>query len=160
MSERLAERMDWELPAERREFVPDGLPDWTPFPDAGAALRRLADAGYRLGILSNIDDDLLTGTRRHFPVEFDLLITAESLRSYKPAHPHFLAALETIGGDPVRQLHIAQSVFHDVRPARALGIPTVWVNRQAEPPPSDVTPTVELPDLASVVDWLESRSGA
>src|SRR5690606_5529311 len=87
-------------------------------------------AGYALGILSNVDDDLLTETRRHFTVPFGLVVTAEQVRSYKPALGHFHAARQRIG--PQRWLHAAQSYYHDVRPARSLGIPVAWINRKAE----------------------------
>jgi 2-haloalkanoic acid dehalogenase type II len=89
---RVAARLGWRLRLERAGFLAEALPDWKPFPDTSRALERLAAAGYRLGILSNVDDDLLAGTRRHLPVRFDLLVTAEQVGSYKPAHGHFLRA--------------------------------------------------------------------
>src|ERR1051326_6683711 len=67
-------------------FLAESLPSWTPFPDTNGALERLRAAGYRLGILSNVDDDLLAATRRLFTVDFDLVVTAQQVRSYKPRH--------------------------------------------------------------------------
>ncbi len=125
---RVAARLEWRLSPERAGFLADSLPAWRPFPDTNPALGRLAAAGYRLGILSNVDDDLLGGTLRHLRVPFDLLVTAQQVGSYKPAHGHFLTARERIGGRP--WLHAAQSYFHDVVPARALGIPVAWINRK------------------------------
>ena len=134
----------------------ESIPGWSPFPDTNGALERLASQGYRLGILSNIDNDLLAGTLRHFDVSFDLLVTAQSLESYKPAPRHFETALTKVGGDPGRMLHMAQSLFHDVRTATRLGIPVVWVNRMSESRPSDVQPAAEVADVEGAVDWLES----
>jgi 2-haloalkanoic acid dehalogenase type II len=81
----IARRLEWPLKTERARFLPDGLPGWRVFPDTNRALQRLKQQGYRLGILSNVDDDLLAGTRRQFSVGFDFLVTAEQVRSYKPA---------------------------------------------------------------------------
>ena len=94
---RVAVRLGWALPAARAGFLAESILGWTPFPDTNAALRRLAGAGYRLGILSNVDDDLLAWTRRHLAAPFDLIVTAEQVRSYKPAPGHFLAARARIG---------------------------------------------------------------
>ena len=155
----LAGRGGWEVTEKRAGGVPASIPEWRPFEDTNASLVRLARAGFRLGILSNIDDDLLAGTLRHFDVDFDLLVTAQSLRSYKPASAHFDRALEEVGGDKRGMLHLAQSLFHDVRPAGQLGIDVVWVNRGGEATPEDVAPAAVTPDLASAVDWLLERCG-
>jgi 2-haloalkanoic acid dehalogenase type II len=149
---RVAERLGWKLSEERAKFLADSLPDWRPFPDVNPALVELVLAGYRLGILSNVDDDLLAETRRHFPVAFDVVVTAQRVRSYKPAHGHFLEARRRIGDG--RWLHAAQSFFHDVIPAHALGIPVAWVNRKGEPRSVDASPDAELRNLTELADWL------
>ena len=149
---RVAQRLGWPLTEDRARFLPESLPRWKPFPDTDTALRRLAADGHRLGILSNVDDDLLGETRRHFPVPFDVVVTAQQVQSYKPAPAHFVEARRRIGG--ARWLHAAQSFFHDVVPARRLGIPVAWINRKAEKPLDDVPPDAELRDLTDLVDWL------
>src|SRR5262245_18838648 len=53
---RIAARLGWPLPESQMGFLADSLPSWRPFPDTNPALRRLDAAGYRLGILSNVDD--------------------------------------------------------------------------------------------------------
>src|SRR6266511_3508380 len=58
---RVAKRLGWSLAKERAGFLANSLPGWQPFPDTNPALERLAAAGYTLGILSNVDDDLLAG---------------------------------------------------------------------------------------------------
>jgi 2-haloalkanoic acid dehalogenase type II len=149
---RVAEELGWHLPEGQAGFLAESLAQWPPFPDTNPALERLATAGYRLGILSNIDDDLLAGTLRHLRVPFELLLTAQQVGSYKPAPGHFLTARERIGDR--RWLHAAQSYFHDVVPARALGIPTAWINRKREAAPDGGRPTRELNTLAELADWL------
>jgi 2-haloalkanoic acid dehalogenase type II len=147
---RVAERLGWQLSAQRARFLAESLPHWRPFDDTNPALERLAAAGYRLGILSNVDDDLLAGTLRQLSVDFELRITAQQVGSYKPAHGHFLAARERIGDR--RWLHAAQSYFHDIVPAAALGIPAAWINRSRETAPGGGHPMRELRTLAGLAE--------
>ncbi|MEK7879558.1 MAG: HAD-IA family hydrolase [candidate division NC10 bacterium] len=149
---RVAARLGLRLAAARADFLAESLPDWPPFADTNLALARLAAHGYRLGILSNVDDDLLAGTLRHLSVTFDLLVTAQQVGSYKPARGHFLTARRRIGGD--RWLHAAQSYFHDVAPARALGIPVVWINRKGEAASDGGHADREFRTLTELADWL------
>jgi len=148
----VAERLGWRLAPGREAFLPESLATWPPFPDTNDALRRLRDAGHRLIILSNVDDDLIAGTRRHLAVDFDAVITAEQVGSYKPAPGHFTTARKRIGD--ARWLHVAQSYFHDVQPARALGIPSAWINRKGERPLDDRGPDHEFRTLAEAADFL------
>ena len=147
---RVAHALGWALAYERGTFLVTSIASWKPFADTNPALERLRAAGYKLGILSNIDDDLLAATRRQFTVDFDLLVTAQQVRSYKPAPAHFLAAKEKIGRQ--RWLHAAQSNFHDIAPTNALGIPNAWVNRKGEK--GGAVPTHEVRDLAALADLL------
>jgi 2-haloalkanoic acid dehalogenase type II len=147
---RVAQSLGW--PRADGIFLPASLPTWKPFADTNSALERLRDGGYRLGILSNVDDDLLAETRRHFTVEFDPIITAEQVHSYKPAPGHFLAAKERIGS--ARWLHAAQSNFHDVVPVNAMRLRTAWVNRRGEEPLPGGVPTYEVRDMAGLADLL------
>ena len=152
-SRRVLESLGGELPAGREDFLPESLPGWKPFDDTNAALRRLSEAGFSLGILSNVDDDLLAATCRHFSVRFDFTITAQQVRSYKPQEAHFLAARQRVQG--ARWLHTAQSYFHDVEPCLRLGIPVAWINRGNHRVPSGgVSPALILPNLAALADHL------
>jgi 2-haloalkanoic acid dehalogenase type II len=137
----IANRSGWKLAEGRASFLPDSLPSWKPFPDTNAALEQLRKQGHRLGILSNVDNDLLAGTLLHFVVPFAFLVTAQDLGSYKPALDHFERAKEIAGGE--EWVHVAQSYFHDVEPAAAFGVPVVWINRKGEPPGRDVRPNAE-----------------
>ncbi len=145
---------DLAWPCEDATFLAESLPAWQPFADTNAALERLARAGLQLGILSNVDDDLLAATRRHFPVEFEVIVTAQQVRSYKPAPGHWDEALRRRGGDTHGWLHAAQSYFHDVEPCVARGLPVAWVNRGGETAPRAARPLVEVPTLAALADWL------
>jgi 2-haloalkanoic acid dehalogenase type II len=147
---RVANALGWRV--SYAGFLADSLPSWRPFADTNKALERLRAAGIRLGILSNIDDDLLTMTRRHFTVDFDLIITAQQVGSYKPAPMHFLTARERIGKS--RWIHAAQSNFHDIVPTNALGIPNAWINRKSNRALPGGTPTMEFSDLKGLADKL------
>jgi 2-haloacid dehalogenase/putative hydrolase of the HAD superfamily len=147
-----ARELGWQIDSETARFLPDSLPAWIPFDETNRALERLAARGLSLGILSNIDDELLESTCRHFTVEFDVVVTAEQVRSYKPAHGHFRRAAAAIGKR--RWLHVAQSYFHDIEPAYELGIPSVWVNRKAERPTGKARPDWEVTDLLGLVDLI------
>jgi len=159
---RVAARLGWRLPAERAGFLAESLPAWRPFSDTNPALRRLADAGCRLGILSNVDDDLLEGTRRRLEVPFDPIVTAAQVRSYKPGHVHFLEARRRLPPD-TRWLHAAQSFFHDVIPCRRLGIPVAWIDRKGQstgraPASTEIAPDARFDDLTGLADWIASAS--
>jgi 2-haloalkanoic acid dehalogenase type II len=149
---RVAATFGWELSPERAGFLAPSISDWKVFPDTNPALERLARR-FQLGILSNIDDDLLAATRRHFSVDFDLIVTAQQMKSYKPGLAHFEEAMARAGER--RLLHAAQSYFHDVVPAIKLGIPVVWINRkgsladQGGPPP-----THQVQDLTGLANLL------
>lgn len=148
---RVAHALGWRLAYERAGFLAASLSSWTPFPDTNAALERLRAAGIKLALLSNTDDDLLAATRRHFTVDFDLIVTAQQVHSYKPGHAHFLTAREKIGN--ARWLHAAQSNYHDIVPTNALGIENAWINRTREPQLPGGKPTLgEFADLASFAD--------
>jgi len=145
---RTAQSLGWELDLVAAEFLPRSLPQWPPFADTNPALQRLKASGLRLGILSNVDDDLLQETLKHFVVPFDFTITAQQVGSYKPAHGHFQAARSKTSG--LRWLHCAQSYFHDVEPATALGIPVAWINRKHQSPQRTARPNLEFSDLSQL----------
>jgi FMN phosphatase YigB (HAD superfamily) len=146
----VAKSLGW--PVRDSDFLSASLPTWKPFPDTNRALERLAAAGIRLGILSNIDDDLLAATRKHFTVDFDLIVTAQQVRSYKPGHSHFLTARERIGD--ARWLHAAQSNYHDIVPTNELRIPNAWINRHGQKALAGGKPTYEFTNLPQLADAL------
>ena len=150
---RVAARLGRPIPAAGASFLADSLPHWRPFPDTNAALHSLRTAGCRLGILSNVDDDLLAATRQHFTVPFDLIVTAQQVRSYKPGTAHFLTARAAIGDAP--WTHAAQSNFHDIVPTNALGIRNAWINRKGERVLPGGTPTHEFPNLQKFAEFMK-----
>jgi len=113
---------------EEARSLPDSLATWQPWPDTVAALRQLKTR-FRLAILSNVDDDLFALTHPKLEIDFDEVITAQQAQAYKPSLKLFELALSRVHAPAHRVLHVGQSIYHDVIPAQALGLATVWVNR-------------------------------
>ncbi|MGD8413057.1 MAG: HAD-IA family hydrolase, partial [Candidatus Latescibacterota bacterium] len=136
-------------------FLADSITRWEPFADTVPALAKL-EQRYRLAIVSNIDDDLISASLHKLRADFDPVVTAEQVGSYKPSRDNFLAAIERAGVEKDRILHVAQSLYHDIQPANELGLSNVWVNRRKGKPgagatfPADASPTMEVPDLATL----------
>jgi 2-haloacid dehalogenase len=141
--------------ARELESFAKSVQDWPAFADSPGALRALASR-YKLGVISNIDDDLFRDSARRLGVDFDWVVTAEQVRSYKPSPENFRQAIARIGVPPSRILHVAQSLYHDIGPAARLGLATVWVNRRHDKagsgatPPAHAVPDLEVPDLQSL----------
>jgi 2-haloacid dehalogenase len=155
-----AERFHFEASSGEIRSLHESVSSWQPFADTEAALRRLQER-YQLAVISNIDDSLFAETRKTLGVDFDAVITAGQARSYKPSSKNFQMALRRLAVSPARLLHAGQSVYHDIVPARALGISTVWVNRKSARPgigavrdsprsASEKRPDLEVADLASL----------
>jgi len=136
------------------EAFADSVGDWPPFEDSAEALAALKRR-FRLGVITNCDDDLFALSNRRLGVEFDWVITAQQARGYKPRPENFTYAFERIDVPRERILHVAQSLFHDHVPAKALGMTTVWIDRRhgregfGATPPAEATPDLVMPDLRS-----------
>ena len=143
-------------PAEVDAFG-GSVADWPAFPDSATALARLKQR-FRLGVLTNCDDDLFAASNRRLGVTFDWVITAQQAGGYKPRIANFELAFERIGLPHERILHVAQSLFHDHVPAKQLGLTSVWIDRRHGRPGSGatpgaaVTPDAVFPDMASFAE--------
>ena len=143
----------------RRLGIPDehaiarSLSSWQPFPEVRSALEETRARGWKLAILSNTDRDFIEASLEQIGVAFELALVASELGSYKPARKHWDAFFAETGAATDQHVHVAQSHYHDVVPARALGLTTVWINRYGER--ADPAPTRELPDLSRLPDTLD-----
>jgi len=143
--------------AGEQQSLPDSLATWKPFPDTVASLRRLK-AKFKLSIISNVDDDLFSATARQLEIDFDYVTTAGQARAYKPSLEVFRMAQQKMNTPSEHWLHAAQSVYHDVIPAKSLGLSTVWVNRPSRRPGAGAgksaaaEPDVEVSSLAELAD--------
>lgn len=149
------QRLGFNVSSDDMRTLSESVPEWPPFPDTVAALQKLKGR-FNLAIISNIDDDLFAKTRKLLGVEFTAVITAEQAQGYKPAIRNFEMAIERLGIDRGRLLHVGQSIYHDVLPAQSLGIATAWVNRKSARPgvgavrQAEGKPDLEVPDLATL----------
>ena len=103
--------------------------DWPAFPDSAAALARL-QSRFKLGVITNCDDDLFAASEARLGIDFDWVVTAQQAKRYKPNPRGFELAFERIGLPPSRILHVAQSLYHDHVTAKRLG-PLDRVGRSA-----------------------------
>ena len=150
---RVAAELGWELEPSRSNFLPNSVPAWAPFRATNPQLERFSKK-YELGILSNIDDKLLGATRRHFRADFDLVVTAQQVRSYKPDPAHFKECERRIGTKK-GWVHIASSYYYDVEPCLKLKVPVIWVNRSKEQlEPGAKKPTAEVKSLLEAAKLL------
>jgi 2-haloacid dehalogenase len=153
----LGERLGF-LPSDAEvRSLPESLPNWQPFPDTVAALRKLKSR-YQLAVMSNVDDDLFATSAPKLGVAFDNVITAQQASCYKPCMRMFKLAEDRIRVNREHWLHVGQSIYHDVLPAQSLGIATVWVNRRSPRPGAGAAkvatgkPDLEVPDLQTLAE--------
>jgi 2-haloacid dehalogenase/putative hydrolase of the HAD superfamily len=152
---RIAKDLGWPLEPSRSGFLPDSVQGWKPFKETNAQLDRFAKK-FNIGLVSNIDDKLLGQTRRHFRTDFDLVVTAQQVRSYKPDPAHFKEAARRIGGKK-GWVHVAESYYYDVEPCLKARIPVIWVNRRKQKlEPGQRPPTAEVPNLREAAKLLKA----
>jgi 2-haloacid dehalogenase len=126
----IAKDMGWPLEPSRSGFLPESVQRWPPFKETNPVLQKIAKK-FSCGLISNIDDKLLGQTRRHIPLDFDLVVTAQQVRSYKPDPAHFTECERRIGGKK-GWVHVATSYYHDIEPCIKKKIPVIWVNRSGQ----------------------------
>lgn len=125
------------------------VPDWPAFPDSAQALDKLSKQ-FKLIIVSNVDRKSFAGSKTRLGVEFDRIITAEDVGSYKPAAKHFDALKEYAAHESLKVLHVAQSLFHDHLPGARAGFQGVWINRRHDRPGWGATPD---PGVEVTPEW-------
>jgi len=166
--ERLANELGYGIPEGESGVLPRSLPDWPPFPEVPEALAELRRRGWSLALLSNTDRDLIAASQRALGVPIDLAVVAEDVRSYKPAHAHWERFFELTTADREHHVHVAASRFHDIAPARELGLKSVWIDRGGEDAHAhrvdarvaEAQPDRELPDLSGLPDTLDELAPA
>ena len=145
------DRLGFAASDTEAESLPESLKNWQPFPDTVAALEKLRKK-YKLGIISNTDDDFFVATSRHLGIQFDQVVTAEQAKAYKPSLAPFELALQRLAVAHDEVLHVGQSVYHDVLPAKSLGLATVLVQRRGfgATRPIEGEPDLKVPDLKTL----------
>ena len=155
----VASELGFEPTANEAAAFGGSVADWPAFPDSAAALARLKDR-FRLGVITNCDDDLFAASNERLGVEFDWIVTAQQVGSYKPDERNFLVAFERLGLPRERILHVAQSLFHDHAPAQRLGLTSVWIDRRRGRPGSGATPDAAATPDATFADMASFAAAA
>lgn len=162
---RTGETLGFPVTDTEAEELGTSVPNWPAFDDSVEALTVLK-RHYRLIILSNVNRDGFAASNQRLEVEFDDILTAEDIGSYKPNPANFEALNSRVEelGMTGRLLHVAQSLFHDHVPAQQFGLPGVWINRRhdrpgwgATPDPrAEITPDAEYPSLMAFAEAVEA----
>jgi len=134
------------------------IPNWQPFPEVPETLTKLKEKGYKLIILSNIDDDIIAKSIQNIGVEFDGIVTAQQIKSYKPTHGHWEEMLRRFSATKDEVLHVAASYIHDIIPAKEQGFNCIWINRNHEEPSREIRPEEEFDNLSPVLETLPDKS--
>src|SRR5688572_10864929 len=149
----IARDLGWPLESSRTNFLPESVSRWPPFKETNTQLERFRKK-FEIGLISNIDDKLLGLTRRHFKTDFDLVVTAQQVRSYKPDPAHFKEAERRIGTKK-GWVHVASSYYYDVEPCLKAKVPVIWVNRRKETLEAGAKkPTAEVKTLLEAAKLL------
>jgi 2-haloacid dehalogenase len=151
----IAKKLGWPLEPSRAGFLPDSVKRWPPFKETNPVLTKIAKK-YKIGLVSNIDDKLLGETRRHIPLDFDLVVTAQQVRSYKPDPAHFTECERRMGGKR-GWVHVASSYYYDVEPCVKKKIPVIWVNRSKQQlEPNQKKPEAEVANLREAAKLINA----
>jgi 2-haloacid dehalogenase len=151
--ERLSSEEGLTLPEGAASALARSLPTWPVFDDVRPGLEEARSRGWKLGILSNTDRDLIDASMVAIGIAFHPVIVASEIESYKPATRHWEVFREQTGSDDHIHVHVAQSLYHDIAPATQLGIPSIWINRLGEA--EDARPLRTLASLARLADALD-----
>ena len=155
----VAAELNFEPTAEESAAFGGSVADWPAFPDSAAALARLKER-FRLGALTNCDDDLFAASNERLDVDFDWVVTAQQVGSYKPNERNFAALFKRVGLPRDRILHVAQSLFHDHAPAQRLGLRSVWIDRRHDRPGAGATPEARAVPDATFPDMVSFAEAA
>ncbi|MCF4969984.1 haloacid dehalogenase type II [Nostoc sp. CMAA1605] len=158
--QKFGEKFDFAPTELEINSLANSIQYWQPFADTVDALKLLKQK-FQLVIISNVDDDLFAFSAKKLEVEFDQIITAQQVKSYKPSLNNFQQALERIKLPTEQILHVAASVYHDIIPAKSLEFSAVWVNRRMGQTGSGATltsigePDLEVPDLKTLATYIQ-----
>ena len=148
----MAKRMGWPLEPSRAGFLPASVERWPAFRESNPNIAKFVKK-FQTGLISNVDDKLLGQTRRHINHDYELVVTAQQVRSYKPDPAHFKEFARRIGGKK-GWVHVASSYYHDIEPALKDKVPVVWVNRHGEPLEGRKKPDAEVSSLLEAAKLL------
>ncbi|ABG03482.1 haloacid dehalogenase, type II [Rubrobacter xylanophilus DSM 9941] len=148
------------LGAEEREFLVGAWHRLDPWPDVLEGLRRLRRR-YIVAPLSNGNVALLTNMARRAGLPWDLILSAEWVRRYKPDPATYLLLPRLFSFDP-KQVMMVAAHPDDLLGARRAGLRTAFVPRPLEFGPEGTAPPPEGPFDVVAGDFVDlaERLGA
>jgi 2-haloacid dehalogenase len=147
-------------PPDEEHGLAESLPGWRAFPEVRGALEEARRRGWKLGVLSNTDDDYIAASQVQIGILFDEVVVAQEIGSYKPGHKHWEEFFLRTRAPREGHVHVAASLFHDVKPCNELGLRSVWINRLGETSTDAARPERELTDLFSLPETLDELVAA
>jgi len=153
-AKKLLKQMGFDISDENALDFADSIYNWQPFQETHDILAKLKRKGYKLIILSNIDNEIIKKSIELMAIDFDGLVTAEEVGSYKPAHGHWQEMLRRFNAQKEEVLHVAASYIHDIIPAKEQGFDAIWINRSKEQPTREIRPDLEFKDLRPLPEAL------
>jgi 2-haloacid dehalogenase len=124
LDRRLAKRLD------------ERYAELAPWPGARETLTTLAQAGLRLGVVTNCSRRLGHLAASRVGIRFDAVITAEEAGFYKPHPKPYEKGLAALGVGSRRCLFVAGSAY-DLAGTSRVGLDTYWHDRIGMTPPED-----------------------
>lgn len=153
--DRYGARLGFTPSEEESEGFVECIARAEPFEDTVESLKHLKEH-FNLAIVSNTDTDLIAITLKNLEVEFDSVVTAEELGTYKPSALE--KAINQMDTKNERILHVAQSPFHDIKPASDMGLSTVQIQRYKESASAvkqvDINPSWSYDSLQDLVNSI------
>jgi 2-haloacid dehalogenase len=119
-----------------------------PFPEVPAALRNLKKKA-RLGILTNSDAYMLAPILPRLGVQFDAVLSAESIKAYKPNRQAYQRALDSLAA-PLEEILFVSGTPWDAKAAGEFGFAAAFVKRRALQPDAGPSAKYSIKDLGEL----------
>ena len=132
----------------------------TPWPDTVPGLARLKRR-FVIGPLSNGNFALLTNMAKSAGLPWDVNLSCELYRAYKPKPETYLGAAALLGLSPAETMMVAAH-YSDLMAARGCGLLTAYVHRPREfgdRPPNDLPPEPKVDLVVKDFEDLAGRLG-
>jgi 2-haloalkanoic acid dehalogenase type II len=124
------------------------------YQDAAPAIDALRGR-HKLAVLSDADNDFLLGGLERNRLAFDIVVSSEDVRAYKPHISMFHEVCAPLRVAPSEALYVGDSPWADVAGARHADLRAVWLNRHEATWPEDLEPPeARVTSLAELIEML------
>lgn len=151
----VASRLGHDLSEEDREAILGTMGRLPPHPEVLGVLERLRSAGFPLATLTNSSGRMVSTQLDHAGLAgfFDLRLSVEEVRRYKPAPEPYLMAADRLGVEPSEMRMVAAHDW-DVLGAIRAGCGAAFVARGDVPFALGEPPDIVGPDLSAVAEAI------